>query len=724
MMKTNKITLMVMGLALVSLLGSCKKDNGGNNGGTESVKGFTAFTEQGDNGNSKTHGVADGNTIAVQWTADDEILVANQNGNGDQLAYTLNGGADSTEGTFTSEDETSDFLESDFVAIYPATNAAGTANTISGTTATFNLPATQTYLENSFAEKSMPMVAYSSDQSLQFKNVLGGLCCPIVSSQGLRVTKVVVTSAASEALWGTCTTTISTNGDDPTSTVSNTETNKNVITLDCGDGIMLDPNTATDFYIMVPAGTLESGFKVEAYDGTVKIYEKSTATAPGAGFIPRSVVRKVNSNLSIEITVTTISPTFITTHSALAIAQVSHEMKTTGLLYAKASDLNGNAEGNLVVGGSNVTKMTTSTPSTSYEIPMDGLAVDEVYYVRAYAVTQSDITLYGEPIPFATRKDYFGSTYNGMLSGRFTVNANGNQVQFSAGNLQYQASTGTWRFAEYQFEYVGDANNGNVYVNGVKSNNESIASNYSGWIDLFGWGTSGQAHGAVCYQPYSKNNSPTLEEYNAYGAANNNLNNSTGLADWGVYHSSTTTGHGTVIKDGEGHAWRTLQGNAIGGNTAEWNYIVSSRSGNRYSHANLLVRGSLSSTMNYSNYGHAACGTVVRCVILYPDSFSKPTGVKTLRYNGGNINYLTEAEWSLLEQAGCVCLPAAGYRDGNVIRGLDMLLGDYWSATRSEQFNYAHSFQMFGGATSAAVLPYHDTYRCYGLSVRLVSNAN
>ena len=75
----------------------------------------------------------------------------------------------------------------------------------------------------------------------------------------------------------------------------------------------------------------------------------------------------------------------------------------------------------------------------------------------------------------------------GVLPGRFTVNAKGLQVQFAQGNLQYQASSHTWRFAEHQYDIVGDATIGNVYENGVKSDNTAISSAYNGWIDLYGW---------------------------------------------------------------------------------------------------------------------------------------------------------------------------------------------------------------------------------------------
>jgi len=64
---------------------------------------------------------------------------------------------------------------------------------------------------------------------------------------------------------------------------------------------------------------------------------------------------------------------------------------------------------------------------------------------------------------------------DGAIRGKFSV-SDTKQVYFSKGNLQYQASTDTWRFAENQYEYVG-------------SNNQYISSSYNGWIDLFGWGT-------------------------------------------------------------------------------------------------------------------------------------------------------------------------------------------------------------------------------------------
>lgn len=63
----------------------------------------------------------------------------------------------------------------------------------------------------------------------------------------------------------------------------------------------------------------------------------------------------------------------------------------------------------------------------------------------------------------------------GAINGVFSVGPK-KQILFSKGNLQYQASTRTWRFAEHQYDYRGIAN-------------REISQENQDWIDLFGWGT-------------------------------------------------------------------------------------------------------------------------------------------------------------------------------------------------------------------------------------------
>ncbi len=92
------------------------------------------------------------------------------------------------------------------------------------------------------------------------------------------------------------------------------------------------------------------------------------------------------------------------------------------------------------------------------------------YYVRAYA-TNSIGTSYGEEKSFTT----MFITPPGAINSLFSV-SDSKQVCFSQGNLQYKASTNTWRFAINQYDYIGD-------------NNQNISSSYPDWIDLFGYGT-------------------------------------------------------------------------------------------------------------------------------------------------------------------------------------------------------------------------------------------
>jgi hypothetical protein len=114
----------------------------------------------------------------------------------------------------------------------------------------------------------------------------------------------------------------------------------------------------------------------------------------------------------------------------------------------------------------------------------------------------------------------------GALSGLFSISAD-KQVQFSRGNLQYQASTDTWRFAESQYVAIGEEGNSN------------ISDTYDGWIDLFGWGTG---------------NNPTLCTGDALDF--------TTFVDWGTNPISNGGNKENI--------WRTLT-------QSEWEYMITSR---------------------------------------------------------------------------------------------------------------------------------------------------
>lgn len=50
------------------------------------------------------------------------------------------------------------------------------------------------------------------------------------------------------------------------------------------------------------------------------------------------------------------------------------------------------------------------------------------------------------------------------------------KVDFATGNLQYQASTNSWRIAPNAYDCIGE-------------NNTKVSQSYNGWIDLFTWGS-------------------------------------------------------------------------------------------------------------------------------------------------------------------------------------------------------------------------------------------
>ena len=238
---------------------------------------------------------------------------------------------------------------------------------------------------------------------------------------------------------------------------------------------------------------------------------------------------------------------------------------------------------------------------------------------------------------------------NGAMPGLFSVSAT-QQVHFSQGNLQYRASPNTWRFAEHQYDYVGRTNS-------------NISSNYSGWIDLFGWGTSGWNSGAVCYQPWSI--STTSSDYHPGGSYTNGLTGAYAEADW-AWHNAISNGGNAA------HQWRTLT-------QSEWYYLLVSRTN----------ASSKRGTGNINGVGG---------LFILPDSWTQPSGCP--QFNPGLVatngnwshNSYTLAQWAQMEAAGAVFLPAAGSRCGTVVSEVWGNNGIYWS---SEPFNECDAYSLF-----------------------------
>ena len=214
----------------------------------------------------------------------------------------------------------------------------------------------------------------------------------------------------------------------------------------------------------------------------------------------------------------------------------------------------------------------------------------------------------------------WASSIPGALSGRFTINASGEKVVFSQGNLQY---VGTWQFAENQWDCFS-------------------TSQYNDHRDLFGWGT-GDAPNKV-----SDNNGD-------YGT----------FTDWGT--NAITNGGNT-----ENSGWRTLTKD-------EWVYLFYSRE----NAATLFGFGSVNGMNGLiilpDNWTTPEGASFTASTTLGLTNL----GSYYHNDNNDNYshNTYTAKQWAVMESAGAVFLPAAAYRHWDLNIKYTDLGGFYWSST-------------------------------------------
>ncbi len=265
-------------------------------------------------------------------------------------------------------------------------------------------------------------------------------------------------------------------------------------------------------------------------------------------------------------------------------------------------------------------------------------------------------------------------------------------VYFSQGNLQFNVAqgthavyggteevAGTWRFAENQYDYIGDANS-------------NVSSVYDGWVDLFGWGTSGWNSGATAYRPWST--STSYAHYYPGGSSSNSLTDTYAKADWGVYNAISNGGD-------EPNKWRTLT-------ASEWQYLFQN---NKW-------------TLGYIKDG----GNSYLCFMLIPESFAAPEGTPVtvlststtstfMNVRVPETNTYTADQFASLEKLGIVALPCGGSRSGWALDEVG-LVGHYWSSSASAMY-YAYVFRFY----STSVFSYNfSCSRNIGRSVRLVQD--
>jgi hypothetical protein len=294
-----------------------------------------------------------------------------------------------------------------------------------------------------------------------------------------------------------------------------------------------------------------------------------------------------------------------------------------------------------------------------FKLELTNLSPATEYYYCAWVFLNNTQYEFGEIKKFTTENDPTVVTPDpekpNANSKAFSVSSS-KQVTFSPGNLQYHPANNVWQFAANQTDYIGDAN-------------ANISSTYNGWLDLFGWSTSANNFGV--------------------SASESSSDYSGSFVDWGI----------NKIGNDAPNTWRTLT-------YEEWDYLL-----------------------NYRNNATSLCGVAqvngVNGLIFLPDNWICPAGVT---FKSGFHNYIsteyyaayqtfTAEQWSKMETAGAIFLPAAGNRSGSHVGGVQGY-GYYWPATERDSNN---AYYLYLRPNKGAQINYIGE-RYVGQSVRLVKD--
>ena len=275
-----------------------------------------------------------------------------------------------------------------------------------------------------------------------------------------------------------------------------------------------------------------------------------------------------------------------------------------------------------------------------------------------------------------------------ILTGVFTVGTD-KHVIFSQGNLQYQASSDTWRFAEEQWISKSSGNTTEAASRATQSE----------WIDLFGWACSGWRKAGdtyPAYQPWAID-----EGKEDYLTGKINLVGSTYKdADW-AYHNTII--NGGVSADGPlSYTWITLT-------STEWANLIDREDGESrllYGFGTLMgVQGlyllpdgwdwsDIPSNVATKHSGESSfhgvsLSTLISRIGTYgsewvfgtsSDNTTNVIGTSSTVIGEGSEDY---AFWLILEEQGVVFLPVTSVLTGGSYQSGTDNYGFYWSTSYS-----------------------------------------
>ncbi len=187
----------------------------------------------------------DGGRYKTLWVENDAIGVFD--GGSAVTEFCLAGGAGTAAGEFKGV-----LFTGDIVAVYPFS----ICESISGKTVSVSLPQEQNYKEGNIADGAYPMVAVSSNTSLNFKNLCSVLKVSMTGSLKVNYISFLPNDADVKVAGAA---TISADSSAPQLQVS--ESGTGFVKLVCPSVAL--SGTATDFYIVVPARKYPGGFSLK-----------------------------------------------------------------------------------------------------------------------------------------------------------------------------------------------------------------------------------------------------------------------------------------------------------------------------------------------------------------------------------------------------------------------------------------------------------------------------
>ena len=255
------------------------------------------------------------------------------------------------------------------------------------------------------------------------------------------------------------------------------------------------------------------------------------------------------------------------------------------------------------------------------------------------------------------------------------------KVSFSQGNLQYLPAINLWKFADTQYEYLGNAN-------------KYLKPTFRNWVDLFGWSANNTT------APFGVSTSTNAADYAG------------DFVDWGT---------NTICGDAPG-TWRTLS-------IEEWEYIYHGRKNADQLLAIATLEGVPGLILLPDNWQQPEDIPFVSSVeqgLAWDATIVEGSYFDATNKDHTKDNIYTQAQWQKMEALGAVFLPCAGWRQektwthAGIVEVNIKYLGSYWSCSTPQISNDYYFFRFTQQEIRKFPLNNSLSLLARGRSVRLV----